>query len=263
MEGVPIRSDITPAKTNPALEGVPIRKDIRQTQSESDGIRDQLRSNQDTLNKMKPVAEIQVPDDYAQLDVAGKKNWVIKKLRQTGYKVMRNGFGVIDFAKKRLKSAFNYFDKGTVEEAAFEALPYVLENGVEISSHAQHKGRDYGTITIAAPITINGKRGNMAVVVKQTTGNYYKVHRILTPDGSMFVLPEMQNEAESTPTGESPKNGSLATPKDSASKNNIPQDGENVNVAEKPTRKDLHQGIVDNAKAKFSTGVFFISNSLS
>ncbi len=37
-------------------------------------------------------------------------------------------------------------------------------------------------------------------------------------NNSVFHLPEMKNEAESTPAGESPKNGSLATPKDSASK---------------------------------------------
>jgi len=230
LDDIPIREDIQQkTQSNDAdLGNVPIREDLRQTEFDGDGIRDQLRSNQDTLNTMDPVAEIQVSEDYAQLDVAGKKNWVVEKLRQTGYKVMRKGFGVIEFAKKRLKSAFNYFDKGSAEEAAFEALPYVLENGVEISSHAQHKGRDYGTVTIAAPITINGKRGNMAVVVKQTTGNYYKVHRILTPDGSVFVLPEMQNEAESTPTGESPKNGSLATSKDPASNISIPNVGENV-----------------------------------
>ena len=213
---------------------IPIRKDIpqravRPKQLEESGIREQLRNNQDALNAMEPAAEIQVPEGYMQMDIAGKKKWVVEKLQQTGYKVTRKGLGIIEFAKKRLKSAFNYFDEGSVEETAFEALPYVLENGIEISAHSQHKGRTYGTITIAAPITINGKRGNMAVVVKQTTGNYYKVHRILTPDGSVFVLPETTKEAESTPTGESPKNGSLATSKDSASNNIISKSGAVVN----------------------------------
>lgn len=41
-----------------------------------------------------------------------------------------------------------------------------------------------------------------------------------------------------------------------ASNNNIPQDGENVNAAEKLTRKDLHQGIIDDAKAKFAENGF-------
>ena len=196
------------------------------------GIKDQIRGRQDELNAMQPVADIQTPANYSQMDIASKKSWVIEKLRSTGFRVERKGFGIIDFAKKRLKSAFNYFDKGSAEEASFEAIPYVLENGVEISSHDQHKDREYGTVTIAAPVTINGKRGNMAVVVKQTTGNYYKVHRILTPDGSVFVLPETANEAESTPAGEAPETGSLATPKNSASENSISHPAENVNPTE-------------------------------
>lgn len=197
--------------------------------AEGAGIRTQLRNNQTKLDTMPLVVEIQVPAEYAQMDIAGKKNWVVEKLRPTGYKVERKGFGIIDFAKKRLKSAFNYFDKNSVEETAFEALPYVLENGIEISGHNNHKDRNYETVTIVAPISINGKRGNMAVVVKQSDGNYYKVHRILTPDGSVFNLPEMTNEAESTPAGGVTENGSLATPKDSASTISIPEQEAVVN----------------------------------
>ncbi len=201
-------------------------------QDENTGIRNQLRNHQEVLDSMQPVAEIQTSAEYAQMNIAEKKNWIVEKLRSTGYKVERKGFGIIDFAKKRLKSAFNYFDKNSVEEVAFEAIPSVLENGVEIENRNVHKDRNYGTVTIAAPITINGKRGNMAVVVKKTDGNYYKVHRILTPDGSVFNLSEMTNEAESTPAGESPINGSLATPKDSASVISIPENVSDVKQEE-------------------------------
>ena len=38
-----------------------------------------------------------------------------------------------------------------------------------------------------------------------------KVHRILTPDGAVLVLPDTTNEAKPTALGVSPKNGSLAT----------------------------------------------------
>lgn len=236
--------------------GAPTREDILQMEAkkgsleevlaEGASIRSQLRNNQEVLNAMQPVAEIQTPAEYEQMDITEKKKWVEEKLSPTGYKVERKGFGIIDFAKKRLKSAFNYFDKNSVEEASFEAIPFVLENGVEIENRNVHKDRNYGTVTIAAPITINGIRGNMAVVVKQTNGNYYKVHRVLTPDGSVFHLPEMTNEAESTPAGESPINGSLATPKDSASVISIPDNGEVVNGINNdtqeitaPTREDI------------------------
>ncbi len=199
------------------------------TEDDAYGIKDQIRNNKALLDAMDPQAEIQMPSEYFAMDIAEKKQWVLEKLRPTGYQVERKGFGIIDFAKKRLKNAFNYFKRGTAEEAAFEAIPHVLKNGVEITTRSNHKGRDYGTVTIAAPVTINGERGNMAVVVKKTDGNHYKVHRILTPDGSVFILPEMVNEAESTPSGESPKNGSLATTKDSASNINISNNSKNVN----------------------------------
>ena len=38
----------------------------------------------------------------------------------------------------------------------------------------------------------------MAVVVMKTKGNRYKVHRILTPEGKAFELPEMANAEVNT-----------------------------------------------------------------
>ncbi len=192
-------------------------------------IKEQLRNNQDALNEMQPAADIQTPKSFSQLDIAGKINWVIEKLRPTGYQVERKGMGTIKFGSKQLKGAFKYFTKGSVEEAAFEAIPYVLENGIQIAEHVDHKDRSYGTVTIAAPVTIDGVRGNMAVVVKKTTENFYKVHRILTPEGAVFELSATENEAEPTSAGESPETGSLATPISSASTGSISQTMPSVN----------------------------------
>ena len=204
----------------------------QQTQTVSAGdlsIKEQLRSNQAALNEMQPAANIQTPKSFSQLDIAGKINWVIEKLRPTGYQVERKDIGTIKFGSKQLKGAFKYFTKGSIEEAAFEALPYVLQNGVQIAEHTDHKDRSYGTVTLAAPVTIDGKRGNMAVVVKKTTENFYKVHRILTPEGSVFELTATENEAEPTPAGELPNNGSLATPISSASIDSISETEPGVN----------------------------------
>lgn len=181
-----------------------------------DGIRSQLRENQGKLNALDAVADIHVPQEYMQMSKAEKINWVEKKLQSTGYQVDRKGFGIIDFAMKRLKQAFRYLKQGSAEDAVFEAIPYVLENGVEISAHDDHKERGYKTVTIAAPVVVNGQRGNMAVVVKQTDSNYYKVHRILTPDGSVFELSEENNKTEPTGSGGVTAIGSLATTKGSA-----------------------------------------------
>ena len=172
-------------------------------------------------------SSLTVPDKFYSLDKAEKQNWIVEKLQSTGYSVNRNGFGLIEFAKKRLKSAFNYFRKNSTEEAVFEALPYVLRDGIEIGKHSQHKGRNYGTVTIAAPVSVNGVRGNMAAVVKQTTGNYYKVHRILSPDGAEFIL-DIKEEAAPTSGGGVTNKGSLATPISSASTNIVTDQRNNV-----------------------------------
>lgn len=102
-----------------------------QQSMESAGIRDQIRSSQNTLNEMEPVASIQTPKNFADLTKSERQSWVIKKLQPTNYMVDRKGFGVIRFAEKQLKSAFNYLKRGSVEEASFEAIPYVLEHGTQ------------------------------------------------------------------------------------------------------------------------------------
>lgn len=80
----------------------------------------------------------------------------------------------------------NYADSNA-EKAAFAALPKVLKRGLEIGSHIDHKGRSKSTITFAAPVILNGIRGNMAVVVN-LRGNHYYTHRILMPDGRSFTF---------------------------------------------------------------------------
>lgn len=236
---------------------------VAQQVNETGSIKEQIRGSQDKLNAMNPVTSIQTPKGFADLTKTERKNWVIEKLQSTGYQVDRKGFGVIKFAEKQLKAAFKYLGRGSVEEASFEAIPYVLEHGTEISSHPVHKDREYGTVTIAAPVMINGQRGNMAVVVRQTTENFYKVHRILTPDGSVFNLSETTNEAEPSPAGESPETGSLATPISSASESIVSDTAPEVNgnpatesvnfIGEKTATADNAEAVADNLKASESS----------
>ena len=107
----------------------------------------------------------------------------------------------------------------------------MLKRGIEISGHGDHKGRGYETLTIAAPVELNGKRGNMAVVVMRTKGNRYKVHRILTPDGKAFALPEMANAVSTSVGGitEGAKSsGEVAPAINTASMRSISKDGKSV-----------------------------------
>lgn len=112
------------------------------------------------------------------------------------------------------------------ELAAFGALPRVLKRGILIKETGNHKYRGYDTITLAAPVIINGVRGNMAVVVKKTADQRYSTHRIVMPDGSAFIY---KNSAESSTARGVAITGSYASPIDSASNNSIRRADAEVN----------------------------------
>jgi len=85
--------------------------------------------------------------------------------------------------------------------------------------------------TFAAPVEIDGQRGNMAVVVKKTTDNFYKVHRIVTPDGKVLKF-EQTNKTVPPNDGGVTDNSSLATSTSTVSNNIISNNTPSVNPAE-------------------------------
>lgn len=205
------------------------KSDVLQTMyklkdSDASGVKEQLRGNINRLNEMEPVADIDVPTSFGKTMGEARK-WISDQLKATGYRVERADIGTVIFDEKRLNTSLDYIDS-PAEIAAYAALPRVLKRGVRIGGHDNHKGREYGTVTFAAPVVLNGKRGNMAAVVKMTNHNYYKVHRILMPDGTAYEL-ESKKNAESTPAWGVTKTGSLAAPINSAD-TTVAQHGKNV-----------------------------------
>ena len=87
-------------------------------------------------------------------------------------------------------------------------------------------------MTYAAPVEINGKRGNMAVVIKQTGKNRYKAHRILSPSGGLIVFEDGDIKKQSVykVTGSDGLNGeSTPTSYTTTVDNNISKTDENSN----------------------------------
>lgn len=200
----------------------------RDTSPEANTIREQLRMHQEEINAMNAVADkvVSVPDMRSKTAIV---NWVMEQLADYGYEVERDDIGTISFEKKRIKTGIGYIhSRDTGRLAAFAALPEVLQEGIIIDRHSNHKGRSYETYTIAAPVVINDIRGNMAVTVIKTNGNHYRAHRILLPDGSGFVFAN-KNDAASGTSGGVTDNGSLAQSTATASENSIRQTDQNVN----------------------------------
>lgn len=191
-------------------------------------IKKQIAENKTRLDAMDPVYVKKI-----QLPKTKKENlikWAVDELASTGYAVDRQGFGRITFDRDRIDTSFNYLNTPG-EYAAILAVPRVLKRGIIVGEHQSHKYRGFPTITFAAPVEINGVRGNMAVVVKQEKRNTYKTHRIVMPDGSAF---EYKENAEPTPARGVASNGSYALPISSASDNRIAQNEDSVNQARDP-----------------------------
>lgn len=202
-------------------------------------IKEQIRNAKDILDKMEPVVSVSVKD-LSGMNQNQKYKWAIETLKSSGFKVDREGFGVITFSEKQINTGMNYLhSEGEVE--ALAALPRVLKRGRIIFEKGDHKFRNFGTVTIAAPVNINGQTGYMGVVVQMTSDNHYHTHRILMPDGSSFIF-EQKNTAPG-PSGDLAEEARRATNTSAASNNFLSQSG--GNVKEKFSLRDLDRN-VDN-----------------
>lgn len=164
---------------------------------EATSIKKQMAAHNDELNRMAPVfnGDVELPKNQTK---KGIKDWAVKLLASTGYRVERQNFGRIIFEESELDNGIEYLDT-KAEYAAIAAIPKVLKRGIIVGRHPDHKDRRISTITFGAPVVINGERGNMGVVVRQTGRNRYKTHRIVTPDGKVFNFNENKMEVEPTP----------------------------------------------------------------
>ena len=267
----PIANTIIPAdagNVNPETR-YQAREDVkfsqRDTSPEASTIREQIHENQELLNKMSPVFDgtTILPEIN---DKTSRINWALSELSRTGYSVERAGFGKIILDEKRIKKGLGYIHKNdTGRLAAVIAIPEVLRDGIEIGSHYDHKDRRYRTITFAAPVVINGQRGNLAVAVIQTNANNYRAHRILLPDGSAFIFNEKNaGSGTSSRAGNNPR---LNKSTGSASANSIRQSAQEVNPELRYQERDpeqisdreilvrtVREGITDATEAQWLEG---------
>lgn len=195
-------------------------------------VKQQLKAAESELSKTPVVSRKNVTANIEKMSTKQRLEWAVAELKASGYRVERPNGNTIEFSPKDINSGLRYLSSAG-EIAAYSALPAVLKRGKEIYREANHKGRGYGTITFAAPVEINGVRGNMAVVVRQTKGQRYDVHRILMPDGSAFVFHEKANAVSTTVGGvtEAASSSGGTTPTiNTASKDSIRSGNEKSNT---------------------------------
>lgn len=163
--------------------------EVRLSANEKDSLRDQIRRHLKELDQMDPVANIE-NDSISNMNRSQKADAIIKEYNKS-FKggIDRENFGIIELDYKLITGGLKYMHTDG-EYLSFFALPKVLKRGKIIHGHPDHKHRTYETITIAAPVEINGSKGYMAAAVKMGGKNKYRAHRILNPDGTEFEIKE-------------------------------------------------------------------------
>lgn len=215
-----------------AGEGDGVKYSLKNTSDKTVvSIKQQIANASQTLNDTEPVVQKNVSEIFNEMNIKQKRAWAETEIKKAGTLIDRQGYGKIHIEPDDINSALNYLN-GNGEIAAFSAVPSVLKRGTEIFRDSNHKWRGYDTVTFAAPVEINGIRGNLAVVVRETGKNRYDMHRIVMPDGSAFEFVEKANAVPTTVGGitEGAKPSGVVAPTiNTASNSSIPADGENVN----------------------------------
>ena len=214
---------------------------------ETAGIHEQIRNSQTKLNNMSVVFSGITPLKIGKAYEAG--TWAIGELKKYGFQADRQNLGKVFFDETSIRDAMKYLDTDA-EKVSIVAIYKVIKQGIQIGEHGNHKDRGKHTITLAAPVEINGTRGNMAVVIN-LRNNKYKVHRILMPDGSVFEFAQAKNNAEQEMQRGVPKR-SLANATSSASNIIIVENAEKVNPSSKFSSPEQAKESGKVSDAKFS-----------
>ena len=196
--------------------------DIAWDSDNHSSIKNQLRQHLDEVNAMKSATSVNYDGKvgkpyYVELDEILRNRF--------GYKIERQDFGSINFDKKALSKMTNYVTSDA-EAAALIASPYILKRGKAISGHRNHKGEGYPSVTFAAPATLNGVVGTIAVSVLY--GDAGRVHavRVLTHEGTEFVLTKIK---DTEPTSAGSTTNGVDSAIGSMSKNTLAHTEQNVN----------------------------------
>ncbi len=162
---------------------------------EINSIKEQLKKSNDTLASMTPIKSKEPPRTFKNAKEAVE--WAVEVLRSSGELIQRKGYGEVVLDEKRLKNGLSYL-KTDMEKVAFSLVPKVIKNGIEIGRHSKHKDRIYDTVTFASPVTVGDITGYMAVVIREEGKNYFKLHRVFMPDGSLFEFQETKRSNAET-----------------------------------------------------------------
>ena len=200
----------------------------------SESIVDQMHSALPDIMNMESVAAIDPSNAtvYTGVHKLDEKAG-LAEFRKQGGTAYRVGFGKVLLSRKGVVDTV-FHGNGPAKQASFPAIKSVIENGLEIGSDPDHKGRGYDTFTFAAPIDFFGKKKLLGVVVKvyrsgRGDTSFY-IHEICDSEGNyvrMDAPNEVQKEISNTGGLDSSSSAGIADSEVSL-KNSVTDSGYNV-----------------------------------
>ena len=175
-------------KTESAAEGRSIRF---QLQDGEETLEKQLNRNLGRLEQMTPAAEITGKEiEYGATSKENAEN-IVRFFESIGGKVERDGFGVVELARKGAKATVQH-GNGPAKQIAAAAIPEVIKYGEQIGFVKNWKGRGYNTYTFVAPVMVGETKIYEAVIVNEymvpNAASKFYVHEVCGSDGSLLTI---------------------------------------------------------------------------
>ena len=145
----------------------------RFTLTESD-----IHNNMLLVGKMNSVADLS-GNEFAKGSI-GLPDQVDAFFAKYNYTIENPDIGDVEINRRGAKDSIAH-GIGRTKAASFAAVPYTIEKGKIIDYQKNWKGRQYDTIVLAAPISINNERYYQGVIVirDNSTQRFY-LHEVLT-----------------------------------------------------------------------------------
>lgn len=170
----------------------------------------QLNDNLGRIMQMDTVAEVDATNAIPFTGNYDNDTAVAAELfNKQGRVASRAGFGNVMLTTKGAGESISH-GNGAAKQYAFVAVKNVIESGIEIFSDPNHKGKNYDTVTFAAPIDFFGKKIGMAVVVKKyhqgNDINFY-IHEICDSEGNFVKFNDDKKMTAQTTSDPNPTAG--------------------------------------------------------
>ena len=135
-------------------------------------------------------------NEFERVDGKTLTEQVAEYFESIGGKAMSPIYGEVILDEKGAEDSLSH-GIGRNKAIAYAAVKDVIENGVLIDYDKNHKGRNYDSALIAAPITIGGERYICEVVITRKQDNRFYLHEVTS-------VKKLQDAVSLTNSGQSP-----------------------------------------------------------